>query len=145
MTLKRLNGWLRLWIVAAFFWGMLVASFGVLEWPSSSSFSRSAILEKLDTRSVEIIESSKSVYSVTPALPPGARGFSFAGEELVVTATVSEMETLRRNYDEVLHKLLLEKRLSLVTWLLMLWSIPLAIVGAAVFSIRWVYDGFRSP
>lgn len=167
MTFKKLNGWLRLWIVLAFFWGTLVASFGALEWPSSRSLNRFVILEKLDQRSVEIIEGSKSKYSSgTPVPPedlplnlrekathtnpfsaftPKGRVFSFAGEELIVSITDAEMEALLRNYDEVLHKLLMEKRLALVAWLFVLWVVPLAIIGVAAFSIRWVYDGFKSP
>jgi hypothetical protein len=167
MTFKRLNGWLRLWIVLAFFWGTLVASFGVLEWPSSRSLNRFVILEKLDQKSVEIIAGGKSKYSSgTPVPPedlpinlrekatdtnpfsaftPKGRVFKFAGEELVVSVTDAEMEALLRNYDQVLHKLLMEKRLALVAWLFMLWVVPLAIIGVAAFSIRWVYDGFKSP
>jgi len=140
MTIRRLDGWWRLFIVLVAVHACLVGIYAWTVWPDVSQIKISlALINELSPKALEASQRINIAVPTRHVTVANGDGFEVAGD-----LTPEQVNLVIAEFNRALNAELSERRLKLAQKCLLLWLIPSAFVCALGFALAWVRRGFSS-
>ena len=132
-----LNGWRRLWIVAAVSWGLVVIVGAAVTWPPDYSVpAESALIERLPSEHRALLKGFIPDDGLQIEMPNGHVLKFHQG------VTTDQATPVTKAYAAVVESTVAEMRTAFVRNALLIWLVPLSLVYAIGEGIAWVRRGF---
>jgi len=140
-----ISGWLRLWIVLAATYGLIVSWYVWASWPTVMGVTHNqSMLKLMSDDALQVIgrsaPTSKDGWQDAPIIMEMPNGFEL---ELPSNISKDEQSLVAKDYVRVLNLELEKEKSQVVRDAFLVWSIPTVAVLLLGIAFGWVYRGFK--